>query len=83
MILAHYGQMQARTFTIPEIALIVGTRVALGVGIGLLLAQRLNKDQRRAAGTALVGLGALTTIPIVIGILGKRPVSAETVALVA
>ena len=35
-----------RAFTIPEIMLVAGTRVALGVGVGLLLSDRLSEDQR-------------------------------------
>ena len=65
--------MQARTITLPEIALIGSTRVALGVGIGLLISQRLDKLQRKGAGLALVAVGALTTIPLVMEILGKPP----------
>ena len=64
-----------REFTIPEIMLIAGTRVALGAGLGLLIADRLNSDQRTGAGWALLGVGVLTTIPIVKGVLSKRPVS--------
>jgi hypothetical protein len=64
-----------RGFTIPEIMLIAGTRVALGVGLGLLISDWLNKDQRKAAGWALLGVGVLTTIPIVKGLLAKPPVS--------
>lgn len=75
--------MKERTLTIPEIALIGGTRVALGVGIGLLIAQRLNREQRKAAGIALFGFGVLTTIPIVMGILGKRPAAGEPVTFAA
>jgi len=63
-----------RELTIPEIMLIAGTRVALGAGIGLLLSDRLNKDQRRAAGWTLLAVGVLTTIPIITGVLGKPPV---------
>ena len=75
--------MKERSLTIPEIALIGGTRVALGAGIGLMISDRLNKDQRRAAGWALFGVGILTTIPIVLGILGKRPAADGPVALTA
>jgi hypothetical protein len=53
--------------------LIAGTRVALGVGVGLLLSDRLNKDQRKAAGWALLAVGVLTTIPILKGVLAKPP----------
>ena len=56
--------MIRRTVTLPEIGLIAGTRVALGAGIGLLVADRLNDDQRRAAGWTLLAVGALTTIPL-------------------
>ena len=65
-----------RTFTIPEIMLIAGTRVALGVGVGLLISDRLNEDQRKAAGWALLAVGVLTTIPIARGVLAKPPVAA-------
>ena len=42
--------MMEKKLTIAEILLLAGTRVALGAGIGLLLAGRLNDDQRKAAG---------------------------------
>jgi hypothetical protein len=47
----------------PTFAFVVATRAALGVGIGLLLAGRLSESRRRAAGLALVGVGAATTVP--------------------
>jgi hypothetical protein len=74
-----YGHMALteKALTIPEIMLIAGTRVALGVGVGLLISDRLNKDQRKAAGLALLAVGVLTTIPIVTGILGKPPVGEQ------
>jgi len=64
--------MLERTLTIPEIILIAGTRVALGAGIGLLLSARLNNDQRKAAGLALALVGALTTVPLAIGVIGRK-----------
>jgi len=72
--LGHMALTQ-RAVTIPEVMLIAGTRVALGVGIGLLISDRLNKDQRQAAGWALLGVGVMTTIPIMSGLLAKPPVS--------
>ena len=62
-----------RGLTIPEIMLVAGTRVALGVGVGLLISDRLNEDQRKAAGWVLLAVGVLTTIPIVRGVLAKPP----------
>ncbi len=66
--------MKERTLTIPDLALIAGTRIALGAGIGLLLADRLNEDRRKGAGWALLAVGALTTIPLVMKVLGKSSV---------
>ena len=74
---ASLFNMQARTITVPELALIGSTRIALGAGIGLLLAQRITRRQRKAAGLALLGFGAITTIPLVMEVLGKRPVAAQ------
>jgi hypothetical protein len=66
--------MTRRTVTLPELGLIAGTRAALGAGIGLLLAGRLNDDQRRAAGWTLLGVGLLTTLPLAAGIIfGREP----------
>ena len=64
--------MIERKLTLAEIILIAGTRVALGAGIGLLLAGRLNNDQRKAAGWALVLVGGLTTIPLALSVIGKK-----------
>src|SRR5260370_34135464 len=56
--------MIRRTITLPELGLIAGTRAMAGVGIGLLLADRLNPERRRAIGWTLLAVGALTTIPL-------------------
>jgi hypothetical protein len=63
--------MMQRTISAPEIALIGGTRVALGMGIGLLLSGRLSRDQRKAAGLALTMVGALTTIPLAVQVINR------------
>ena len=64
--------MKETRLTIPEIGLIAGTRAALGVGIGLLLSDKLTGDQRKGAGWALLAIGALTTIPLMMEVFGKR-----------
>ena len=69
--------MIERKLSIAEILLIAGTRVALGVGIGLLVSGKLNSVQRKAAGLALALVGGLTTIPLAIGVFGKRGASTE------
>jgi hypothetical protein len=58
--------------TLPEIGLIAATRGLLGAGIGLLLAEKLSAEQRKAVGWTLVGVGALTTIPLALDVFSKR-----------
>ena len=56
----------------PEIGAIAATRAMLGVGIGLLAAGRISDRSRRAAGRALLAVGALSTIPLLLDVLSKR-----------
>lgn len=51
------------TLPLPKFGFIVGTRVALGVGLGLLLANRVPRARRLTAGRALLTGGVLTTVP--------------------
>ncbi len=54
---------------------VVATRALIGLGIGLLVADRVAPSRRRAIGAALVGAGAAATIPAVRAILqGTRTV---------
>jgi len=50
--------MRETHITIPELALVAATRGALGAGIGLLLADRLTPEERRAIGWTLFAVGA-------------------------
>jgi len=72
-----------RKLTIPELILIAGTRVVLGVGVGLLLSGRLSKEERRAAGLSLALVGGLTTIPLALGVLRKQESVDEDTSLAA
>jgi hypothetical protein len=64
--------MREKVLTVPEIVLMAGTRVALGIGVGLLIAGKLDRSARKAAGLALLMFGAWTSIPIAMNIIGKR-----------
>lgn len=63
------------TLSFPLFGLIVATRAALGVGIGLLIAGKL-KEHRRAVGTALVAVGAVTTVPALFAVIEARKAAA-------
>jgi hypothetical protein len=56
--------MNPKIVTVPELAMIAGPRMALGAGIGLLVADRLSDEQRRAVGWTLLGVGAISTFPL-------------------
>jgi hypothetical protein len=72
--------MRIKTLTIPEIGFIAGTRAALGAGVALLLADKLSAPSRRAVGLTLVAIGAATTIPAAMVLLGRRTDLAAGVA---
>jgi hypothetical protein len=58
--------------SMPELALIVGTRAALGAGVSLLLGDMLTKEQKKAVGWTLVIVGAVTTVPILAEVMGRK-----------
>ena len=64
--------MKRTELTLPELALIGGTRGLLGAGVALLLAGKLKEDQRKAIGWTLFLVGAISTIPLAIGVLSER-----------
>jgi hypothetical protein len=64
--------MKKADLTLPEIALIAGTRVMIGGGAGLLLADKLKDDQRKTIGWTLLLIGVISTIPLAIDVLSKR-----------
>jgi hypothetical protein len=64
--------MYETKITLPELGLVGGTRAVLGLGLGLLLAGRMSDEQRRAVGWSLFLVGAISTIPLAIDVLGKR-----------
>jgi len=75
--------MIERKLTVLQIGLIAATRVALGIGIGLLVSGRLRSRQRRRAGLTLALVGGLTTIPLVISVVGQKSQSREDALRVA
>jgi hypothetical protein len=64
--------MKRTELTVPEIALIGGTRGILGAGLALLLGNRMTEDQRKAVGWAMFLIGAISTIPLVMNVVQKQ-----------
>ena len=65
-----------RTFdvTFPELAFVAATRGFAGAGIGLLLADSIKPETRKAVGWTLLALGVLSTAPIAASVIRRsRP----------
>ena len=68
--------MKTHAVTGPEIALVAMTRGMAGAGLGLLLSQRLPESTRRGVGWTLLAVGAATTVPLLLAVIGHREESA-------
>jgi hypothetical protein len=71
--------MRQLRLTIPELALIAGTRAALGAGIAFLLADHIPRERRIAVGWSLLTIGAFSTIPLAFEVLGRSRAPHELV----
>jgi len=71
--------MITRTVTLPQIGLIAATRAALGAGVALLLGEKLDRKPRKAVGWTLLAVGALSTAPLLAGVLHREPKAAPAV----
>jgi hypothetical protein len=66
--------MKETTLSVPELMLVGATRGILGVGIGLFIANHLSQSQRTPLAYALVGIGAVTTLPLAMEIFSRKRV---------
>ena len=64
--------MNKLVLSVPTLGFVVGTRAALGVGIGLLLSGTMTEAQRRAVGSTLVAIGVATTIPAAMAVFSSQ-----------
>lgn len=64
--------MKSFEVVLPELAFIAATRGLAGVGIGLLVSEQLKPETRKVVGLTLLGIGALTTVPIAMSLFGRR-----------
>jgi hypothetical protein len=63
---------EAKSVTVPELALIAATRGAIGFGAGLLLADKLKRERRKVLGWSLFLSGLASTVPIAMHVFGKK-----------
>jgi hypothetical protein len=70
--------MKVAQVTVPELAMLAGTRVALGAGLALLHADCFSEEQRKTVGWLLFGIGALSTIPLALEIFGGQHLAATS-----
>ncbi|MGZ5094241.1 MAG: hypothetical protein ACXWIP_23760 [Burkholderiales bacterium] len=64
--------MKKAELTLPQLALLTGTRGIAGAGIALLVADKLTREQRKAIGWTLFLIGAISTIPLAIEVFGQN-----------
>ena len=55
--------MRTISVALPQFGFVVATRAMLGAGIALLISDRVPQAHKRTIATALVAIGALSTIP--------------------
>jgi hypothetical protein len=62
----------------PLDGLLVLTRTAVGLGIGMLVADKIKRPVRQAAAIALVSVGALAALPFLVKVALERINSPES-----
>jgi hypothetical protein len=63
--------MRELDVSLPELFFVAATRAMAGAGVGLLASNYLAPETRRHVGWTLVGIGLLTTAPILATVLGR------------
>lgn len=66
------------TDALPLDGLWILTRTAFGLGLGMLVAERLNRPARQATAIALVSVGTLAVIPLLVKMALERINSPES-----
>jgi hypothetical protein len=64
--------MKRTYLSIPELAVIAGTRAALGAGAALIFGDRLARKEKKAVGWTLFLVGVATTVPILAMVISRR-----------
>jgi len=65
---------------LPVSGVVAFSQVAIGLGVGLLIADRIGHNARRSAAIALLGVGVASIVPLVVGVtsnISNRPGSSR------
>jgi len=63
--------MKEVPLTLADIGMINSTRFVIGTAVGLLLADRMDRNTRKAVGASLLVAGIMFSIPMGLSILAK------------
>jgi hypothetical protein len=63
--------MKETSLTLPRLIAIAATRGMLGIGIGLLLADKISHARRMPIAGVLLGIGLVSTIPLAVPVVKK------------
>ncbi|MFA7344812.1 MAG: hypothetical protein WC003_10940 [Terrimicrobiaceae bacterium] len=66
---------------LPVSGVVAFSQVAVGLGVGLLVADRIGRNARRGLAIGLLGAGVATLVPVVWGVISNfshRPGSSRT-----
>jgi hypothetical protein len=69
--------LRLNKLTVPDIALVAVTRGAIGFGAGLLLADKIKRQRRKAVGWSLFLSGLASTIPIAMHLFRRKKKGAD------
>ena len=61
--------MKHVNLTLPTFGFVVATRALIGVGVGLLIAERFRRSTRLSIGRTLLAIGAASTVPALIAVI--------------
>ena len=72
-------ELNVKSLSLPEIAIFAATRGVIGLGAGLLLADKFRQPNRKTLGWSLLLSGIASTVPIAMHLRKKNSAAAAMV----
>ena len=69
-------ELKVKSLSLPEIAIFAATRGVIGLGAGLLLADKFRQPNRKTLGWSLLLSGIASTVPIAMHLRKKNAAAA-------